>query len=214
MVQGAHGVPVAATAARVGLLVVVPALAHLDVADRELPALGRVVEAVLQALALLVLRDVEQELQDHGAGLGQHPFEVVDVVVALAGLRRRQRAGDHRHQHVLVVAPVEDHDLAGRRAPSGGCATGSRARAPPRTAPSSSRCARRARSSRRRRRGSCRPCRSCRCPAARPAACSAGPHRTAPAGRRARSRGRPWPACRAPCRRSRTACRPDRIATA
>ncbi len=44
-------------------------------------------------------------------------LEVVDLGVALLGLLGRDPAVDRRHQHVLVVAAVEDHHLAvGRHA--------------------------------------------------------------------------------------------------
>src|SRR5262245_48297723 len=48
----------------VGVLVVVPALPLLDVADPELPVLRGVVEAGPQPLGLLVLRDVQEALDD------------------------------------------------------------------------------------------------------------------------------------------------------
>ena len=99
----------------VRLLVGVPAGALLEVADRELPVLGRVVEPVLQALALLVLRDVEEELEDDGAGLDEQLLEGVDVGEALRRLVARDPALDDRNEDVLVVAAVEDHDLAGGR---------------------------------------------------------------------------------------------------
>src|SRR5436853_247042 len=101
----------------IGGLVLVPLLARVDVAALELPALGGVVDARLQPLALLVLRDVEHELENHRTGLAEHALEVVDVRVALARLLRRDGAVDRRHQHVLVVAAVEDgHRPAGRHA--------------------------------------------------------------------------------------------------
>ena len=52
-------------------LVVVPALALVEIADRELPALGRVVVAGLEALALLVAVDRQEELDDGRAAGGQ-----------------------------------------------------------------------------------------------------------------------------------------------
>src|SRR5439155_20494568 len=55
----------------VRLLVCVPAGALLEVADRELPVLGRIVESVMEALTLLVLRDVEEYLDDELAVLGK-----------------------------------------------------------------------------------------------------------------------------------------------
>ena len=54
--------------ALVGLLVLVPLLALDQVVRIELPLLVRIVEALLQALALLVLGNVQEQLDDDGAG--------------------------------------------------------------------------------------------------------------------------------------------------
>ncbi|MPM51553.1 hypothetical protein SDC9_98302 [bioreactor metagenome] len=99
----------------IGLLVEIPLLAHLDVAHVELPVLGWVVEPLLQALSLLVLGDVQHELEDDRAVFGQHALEVVDLRIALLLLLVGDPAVDHRHQHVFVLAAVEDHDLARAR---------------------------------------------------------------------------------------------------
>ena len=99
----------------VRLLVQRPLLARVQVAKAELPVLGRVVDALLQAPALLVKADVQHELHDDGAVLAQHALEVVDLAVALLGGFLVDPALDHRHQHVLVVAAVVDHEFARRR---------------------------------------------------------------------------------------------------
>ncbi len=61
----------------------VPELALGDVVHGELPALGRLIDAVEKALALFVLRDVEEELQDQRAVARQMPLEGADVVETL-----------------------------------------------------------------------------------------------------------------------------------
>ena len=99
----------------VRLLVQRPLLARVQVAKAELPVLGWVVDALLQALALLVKADVQHELHDDGAVLAQHALEVVDLAVALFGGLPVDPAVDHWHQHVLVMAAVVDHELARRR---------------------------------------------------------------------------------------------------
>ncbi|MPM82523.1 hypothetical protein SDC9_129584 [bioreactor metagenome] len=99
----------------VGLLVVVPLGAHLEVVLVELPVLAGVVQPLLQPLALFVLADVQHELDDHRAGLAEHALEVVDLRIALGLLLGREPAVDHGHQHILVLAAVEEHDLARTR---------------------------------------------------------------------------------------------------
>ena len=108
-VRGAGG----AQQGGIGLLVISPLLAHFEVAHAELPAFAGVVHALLQALALLLQADVQHELHHHGAGFGQQALEVVDVREPLARLLRCDPAIDHRHQHVFVMAAVENHHLAG-----------------------------------------------------------------------------------------------------
>ena len=66
---------------RVGLLVVVPQQAFVDVGGVELPVLRRIVQPCRQTVALLVLRDVQEALDDGGAVFGQVRLEVVDRLV-------------------------------------------------------------------------------------------------------------------------------------
>ena len=79
-----------------------------------------------QALRLLVLRDVQEELDDDRALVGQHLLEVADVRVAGLPAALRHQVVDPHDQHVLVVAAVEDRRSGRRRARGGGRATGSR----------------------------------------------------------------------------------------
>ena len=96
----------------VGALVTVPLRAGGQVALVELPMLGGVIQALLQALALLFLADVQHELEHHRTGLAQQALEIVDMRQALLVLRRCDPAVDHGHQHVFVLAAVEHRDLA------------------------------------------------------------------------------------------------------
>src|SRR5438876_4508806 len=89
----------------VGGGIVVPALALSEVADVELPALRRVLEAGQQPLALLVARDVQHALDPRDAGLG---LEALDLRVAALPRREVVDADD---QDVLVVRAVEDPEL-------------------------------------------------------------------------------------------------------
>src|SRR5213592_557596 len=101
----------------VGRHVPVPERPLLQIARRELPVLARVGQALEEPAALLALADVEEELQDEGAVLGEDALEAVDLIVALAYDRARHGAMHARHQHVLVVRAVEDRDVP---APRGG----------------------------------------------------------------------------------------------
>jgi hypothetical protein len=88
----------------VGVLVLIPALALLEVAGAELPILGGVVEAGPEALGLLLLGDVQEELEDGRALVRQHLLEVADVGVAGPPARPRHQVVDPDYEHVLVVA--------------------------------------------------------------------------------------------------------------
>ena len=81
--QGASGRAGIADHVLVGGHVFRPELALLDVAHREFPALGRLVDAVEEALALLVLRHVEEEFQDQRAVAREMALEGADVLEAL-----------------------------------------------------------------------------------------------------------------------------------
>ena len=117
----------------VGLHVVVPEAALGEVGGREFPVLPRIFEPLQEPLALLVLGDVEEELEDHRAVAGQVPLEGVDVFVAVGpevvvdldagnALGLDQLGMDPDDQHFLVIRAVEDADPA---------ALGQRPRVPP-----------------------------------------------------------------------------------
>ena len=93
-----------------------PQGAVVEVAPAELPPLVGAVDAILQPLALLLVRHVQEDLHDRGPLVREHALERPDVLVApLPHALGRQRLHPH-DEHVLVVAPVEHADLAvGRR---------------------------------------------------------------------------------------------------
>ncbi|KAG1647661.1 Ribonuclease VapC9 [Nymphon striatum] len=95
-------------------LVVVPELAFFEIAGRELPVLLRLVQARLQAFFLLVLGNVQVELGDRRAFVGQQLLELADVAVAAAPLILGDIAVHPHDEHVFVVAAVEDDHFAGR----------------------------------------------------------------------------------------------------
>ena len=110
------------------LLVGIPGPALLHIVGRELPVVLGEVDAPQEADALLLLREVEEDLHDPKAVPGEIPLPVVDrfvpafpdVVLARLGreLLAHEVLGMHTDdQHLLVVGPVEDGDLAPRRQP-------------------------------------------------------------------------------------------------
>src|SRR4030095_8159243 len=101
----------------------VPWRALARVRGRELPVLVRKVEASHEALLLLLLRDVQEELADRDAVPGRVGVEAVDVLIALlpdvlADDGGRQLLGGEElrvhpdHEDLLVVRAVEDADAA------------------------------------------------------------------------------------------------------
>jgi hypothetical protein len=103
----------------VGLRVLLPVAALPDVAAAEFPVLLRIVDALEEAPALLLFRQVQEELQDARAVAVQVPLEARDRPVALlpeavaAGRFQRQvlRAQDFgvdpHDQHLFVIRAVE-----------------------------------------------------------------------------------------------------------
>ena len=81
--QGASGVLVCRIMSSIGGHVFVPELALGNVVHGKFPALGRLLDAVEEALALLVPRDVEKEFQDQRAVAREMPLEGADVLEAL-----------------------------------------------------------------------------------------------------------------------------------
>src|SRR6185312_16311276 len=94
-----------------------------DVVHGEFPVLRRLLQPVEKALALLLLRDVEEELQDHRALPRQIALEGGDVLKTLAPDVFRDKFWRNvllgqdfrmhpRHQAFLVIGTVEDADTA------------------------------------------------------------------------------------------------------
>src|SRR3954447_4486061 len=107
-------------------LVLVPVLALPDVVRVELPVLLRIVDPPEEPAALLLLREVQEQLHDREAVLDEEALPVVDLAVAplphavVAGGGGQLLAGedlrvDAHHEHLLVMRAVEDRDLASRR---------------------------------------------------------------------------------------------------
>src|SRR5262245_22816670 len=103
----------------------VPELALMHVMGGELPSLVGIGDAGEQALQLLFLGNVKEELDRHGAAAGEVQLEIVDVLVALlpdvAGdeFRRQvlfaEKLGMYPHDHGLfIIGPVENADDAAR----------------------------------------------------------------------------------------------------
>src|SRR4029078_8167701 len=97
-----------------------------DVRGRELPVVVGQVDAAEEAQALLLLREVEEQLHDAEAFVDEVALPVVDLAVAplpdvaAARLPRqllpREQLLMHAHDDdLLVVRAVEDADLAAGR---------------------------------------------------------------------------------------------------
>ncbi len=99
----------------VGRHVVVVALAHLEVGGAELPALLRVVEPLPEARALLLARDMEEDLHDRRALFDQHALPVADLPRPPLHDFLGREPEDVDRDDVLVVRAVEDADLPSLR---------------------------------------------------------------------------------------------------
>ena len=78
----------------------------------DLPGGGRVFLDLLEPLLLLLLVDVQPELDDHRAGVGQLPLELLDVLVGLSPLALRGQTLHPLDQHAAVPGAVEDGEIA------------------------------------------------------------------------------------------------------
>ena len=92
--------------------ILVPLRPVADILGVDLPALPGVGEPLAEAVVLLLLGDVEEELHDHGAARGEHGFELVDLVIGAAPFRLAAEALDPLDEDPAVPAPVEDRDFA------------------------------------------------------------------------------------------------------
>src|SRR5258708_22053197 len=107
----------------VGILIVVPTLAFMNVCGRKLPVFFGLVEAGQKALLLLFLGKMQKELADNGSPAQHVPFKAADILETLVPQlfpndRRRQflRAQNlrmHAHyQYLFVIRPVKDSDVS------------------------------------------------------------------------------------------------------
>jgi hypothetical protein len=95
--------------------VVVPEGPFLVVRIADLPLPRRVVEPLLEALELLVFRDVEEELHDRRVVLDQELLEVVDQCISSRPHVLGHEVVNANDEDILVVGAIEDGDLAERR---------------------------------------------------------------------------------------------------
>ena len=77
--------------------------------------LVRRVDAGLQALCLLLVRDVQKELQNANAVIYQDRLELVDLIQMLMCSLIFHETMNARRQDVLIMRPVEDADHAALR---------------------------------------------------------------------------------------------------
>src|SRR6476620_10226489 len=94
------------------ILVFAPLLAVAPVVVGQLPRLQRIALSSLEALQLLRFGDVEPELDQDHALVGQHPLEAVDLVVGAKPLLAGGEALDALDQHPPVTRAVEDRHAA------------------------------------------------------------------------------------------------------
>src|SRR5438128_1250503 len=100
--------------------------AFSEIRHRELPLLVVIVQPLEEPPLLLLLRHMQEKLQDDGAVARQMFFELIDILVAIlpqgwAALRSGEflsleplRMHTH-HQHFFVVRTIEDADSTARR---------------------------------------------------------------------------------------------------
>ena len=93
--------------------VIVPAIALAVIGRADLPLPRGIVEALLEPRELLLLRDVEEELEDRRLVLDmQQLLEAVDQVVTSPPDRLWNELVDAHDQHVLVVGAIEHGHFA------------------------------------------------------------------------------------------------------
>ena len=74
--------------------------------------LGRMLQPGFETLLLLLLGDVEKKLHDHRSLLSEHPLKLDYMPVASLPYLFRQKLLHPHGNNILVVAAVEDRDLA------------------------------------------------------------------------------------------------------
>src|SRR6478672_2234733 len=89
-----------------------PQLAFRIVAFADLPLPRRIIQTLREARELLFGTDVQVEFEDTGAILNKHFFKIVDQVVTFRPDRAWNEVMHAHYQNILVMRPVENHDLA------------------------------------------------------------------------------------------------------
>jgi hypothetical protein len=76
----------------------------------EFPVLGRIIESFLQPGPLFLLRDMEEHLDDGCSLIREHLFEIPNVFEASLPHVSGHKIVDPHHQHIFVMAAIEDGD--------------------------------------------------------------------------------------------------------
>ena len=120
-IPGSGGGAGGAEGSGIGVLVVIPVAALLDVGEAEFPVFLGLVDAGEEALALFCFGEVEEEFEDAGAVAVEVGFVVVDGGVAVGpdigdgvgeALGAEETGVDAHDENLLVVGAIEDADLA------------------------------------------------------------------------------------------------------
>ena len=90
-------------------------IAVIEVGRVELPPLRGVVEPGHEPVGLLLVRDVQHNLYEGEAVLDQIVLKAVDLLVPTPPHRIGRQPPYPNGQDVLVMRPVEDADVTGRR---------------------------------------------------------------------------------------------------
>ena len=114
--QGAHSVEVSRIVSSYAAVNSSQSLRSSRSPSRNFQRFSGVVEPLLEPRALLLLRDVEADLHEVRALVDEQPLELPDVRVPLAPHAFGSELADANRDHVLVVRPVEDPELAALRA--------------------------------------------------------------------------------------------------
>lgn len=96
----------------VRLYIFIPFTASDEVGAIELPVFFGCIKALLEALLLGVLIDMEEHLNDDGAFVVEQLFEVVDMTVAFLPDGLGAQFIDADCKNILVVAAIENNDFA------------------------------------------------------------------------------------------------------
>src|SRR5207248_3249570 len=99
----------------VGLHVLWPQRAIGVIGLADLPLALRILETLPEAVELLVLADVQEDLDDVCPAVDQVVFEIADPTVTLRPDAFGYEVVHTHHQHVLVMRAIEDDHFPPRR---------------------------------------------------------------------------------------------------